>query len=160
MTTTSTVTASATDTLFTPATTSTDIITDTNTDIVPVTETVTSSQIFTTVPTTTETVITTVSVCPAQTGVSAGGIPSGGTGTLNFDPTLNNELECCQECFTTNGCGLWFFFSGFGCFTGVDQTGPDPDTQCPTGDGTYQVIPGPNDGDIGGPGPCFGGAVT
>jgi hypothetical protein len=88
--------------------------------------------------------------------VDGGGL-TGTSGTLNFysDPDPNT---CCTRCWTGTGCGLWFFFDGFGCFNAVNSDGPNASAQCPSGDGTYEVITGtPGDGNTGGAGPCGGG---
>jgi hypothetical protein len=89
--------------------------------------------------------------------VSAGGASGTSGGTLN-QLTTGDSLSCCIDCFNTPGCGLWFFFEGFGCFNAVNVVGPDPTTQCPTGFGQYLLVPGEDGevGDVGGPGPCGG----
>jgi hypothetical protein len=149
-----TQTSTAVDTIFTPATTATDDITDTATDSVPVTETITSYATLTIVPTVTVSAVSTVSVCPDQQSVDAGGILT--SGSLNFLGSSFTALSCCQSCFGTDGCGLWFYFSGTGCFTGNGASGSNPDTQCPSGFGEY-ILQGPGGpGDLGGPGPCAG----
>jgi hypothetical protein len=92
--------------------------------------------------------------------VDGGGISTDG-GSLNFFSEDTNPDACCTRCWTSTGCGLWFFFPGFGCFNAVDANGPNPTAQCPTGDGHYIVIPGtPGDPNVGGEGPCSGGLVS
>lgn len=75
------------------------------------------------------------------------------------DPDAN---MCCTSCFDGNGCGIWFYFVGAGCFHGVGETGPDPSAQCPLGLGTWSELTGQDAGagDVGVPGPCFGGFIN
>lgn len=149
-----TKTATAVDTAFTPAATATDIVTDTNTESVPVTETITSTTTITATPTATSTATATVSVCPSQQNVSGGGVSAGGQ--LN-QYSYSESLQCCTNCFETDGCGLWFFFPPNLCFNAVDSAGPNSDAQCPTGFGQYIIFPdSEDDGTVGGPGPCAG----
>ncbi|KAJ5620836.1 hypothetical protein N7510_004820 [Penicillium lagena] len=152
-----TKTATAVDTAFTPATTATDIVTDATTESVPVTETITSTTTITATPTVTSTATATVSVCPDQQSVDGGGVQASGQ---LMDSTSPDALQCCTACFETEGCGLWFFFPPSLCFNAVDVSGPNPDAQCPTGFGPYVIFPGsPDDGNVGGPGPCAGSFV-
>jgi hypothetical protein len=131
-------------------------ITDT-TDIL-VTDLTTSTTTSTPVTTISVTATATVSVCPDTTNVDGGGVDI--TGTLVPNTTSPNALSCCTQCWTSSGCGLWFYFPGFGCFTVSDADGPDPTAQCPTGFGSYVVILADGyDGNLGGPGPCAGGFV-
>jgi len=151
-TTTTTATSSIPQQFATTSTTTTEIITSLDTS--------TTDATTTTSTTTTSTYTATATQCAASTGVVAGGIPSGGDGTLNFDPTITSPDECCDDCWNETGCGLWFFFEGFGCFTGTGETGPNPSSQCPSGLGTYAVVIGNSSGDVGGAGPCAGGFTS
>src|SRR5205814_9100851 len=93
--------------------------------------------------------IVTVTACEAQQPIDGGGIGNDG-GQLNFF-TDANPGQCCNRCWSTPGCGLWFFFPGFRCFNADNANGPNPSTQCPTGMGHYVVIPGtPGDQNVGG----------
>jgi hypothetical protein len=142
-------------TVTTPATTVTVFTTITDTTDILVTDLTTSTTTSTPVTTISVVATATVSVCPGMTNVDGGGVDT--SGTLTPYTNIQEPLGCCSFCWTTTGCGLWFFFPGFGCFVVTDASGPDPSTQCPTGLGEYVVILASGyDGNLGGPGPCGG----
>jgi hypothetical protein len=94
--------------------------------------------------------------------MDGGGVDT--SGSLNFfaEPDANS---CCELCYdpATQGCDLWFFFPGFGCFLVQDADGP-PETetsQCPSGEGEAVAILGaPGDTNVGGLGPCGTGFIS
>jgi len=116
----------------------------------------TTTTTTTVLTTTTTTPIATVTACAAQRPVDGGGI-GGDSGQLNYFTDANSD-QCCTRCWSTAGCGLWFFFPGFGCFNANNANGPDTSTQCPAGHGRYVMFPGSQGSqNVGGAGPCSGG---
>jgi hypothetical protein len=50
--------------------------------------------------------------------VSGVGVSSPGADAALQTTSDPNANMCCTSCFNGNGCGIWFYFVGAGCFHG------------------------------------------